>query len=62
MARNLIDDTYYKSGGGKIPVKWTSPEVMTEAARFKNEQKGRELRGTGRHVVVEENCMNDFVN
>ena len=27
LARNLIDDTYYKSSGGKIPVKWTSPEV-----------------------------------
>lgn len=27
MARDLMDDTYYKSKGGKIPVKWTSPEV-----------------------------------
>ena len=34
MARNLIDDTYYKSSGGKIPVKWTSPEV-----NLKKEQK-----------------------
>ena len=37
MARNLIDDTYYKSSGGKIPVKWTSPEV-----NLKKEQKGGE--------------------
>ena len=47
MARNLIDDTYYKSGGGKIPVKWTSPEVTTvwQTARFKeNEQGMREKR------------------
>ena len=28
MARDLMDDTYYKSSGGKIPVKWTAPEVL----------------------------------
>ena len=22
-----MDDTYYMSSGGKIPVKWTAPEV-----------------------------------
>ena len=27
MARDLMDETYYKSSGGKIPVKWTAPEV-----------------------------------
>ena len=27
MARDLVDETYYKSSGGKIPVKWTAPEV-----------------------------------
>ena len=29
MARDLVDDTYYtvQSKGGKIPVKWTAPEV-----------------------------------
>ncbi len=27
MARDLMDDTYYTSSGGKIPVKWTAPEV-----------------------------------
>ena len=29
MARDLMDDTYYtaKTKGGKIPVKWTAPEV-----------------------------------
>ncbi len=27
MARDLMDDTYYTSKGGKIPVKWTAPEV-----------------------------------
>ena len=29
MARDLMDDTYYTSKGGKIPVKWTAPEVMS---------------------------------
>ena len=27
MARDVGDDTYYKVSGGKIPVKWTAPEV-----------------------------------
>ena len=28
MARDLMDDTYYTSTKkGKIPVKWTAPEV-----------------------------------
>ena len=28
MSRNLADDTYYVSHGGKIPVKWTAPEAL----------------------------------
>ena len=28
MARDLIDDTYYTSSGGKIPVRWTAPEAL----------------------------------
>ena len=27
MSRDLEDDHYYISHGGKIPVKWTAPEV-----------------------------------
>ena len=27
MARDVGDDDYYITTGGKIPVKWTSPEV-----------------------------------
>ena len=27
MARDLMDDIYYISRGGKIPVRWTAPEV-----------------------------------
>ena len=27
MSRNLMDESYYISYGGKIPVKWTAPEV-----------------------------------
>ena len=27
MARDLIDTEYYISHGGKIPIKWTAPEV-----------------------------------
>ena len=29
MSRNLIDNDYYTSHGGKIPVKWTAPEALT---------------------------------
>ena len=37
MARDLADDTYYtvQSKGGKIPVKWTAPEVR-ELANHNN--------------------------
>ena len=27
MARDVGDDTYYVATGGKIPLKWTAPEV-----------------------------------
>ena len=27
MARDLLDENYYITSGGKIPVKWTAPEV-----------------------------------
>ena len=27
MARNLINDMYYTTEGGVVPVKWTAPEV-----------------------------------
>ena len=27
MSRDLIDHNYYITSGGKIPVKWTAPEV-----------------------------------
>ena len=29
MSRNLMDENYYVSHGGKIPVKWTAPEVIS---------------------------------
>ena len=27
MTRDIEDLDYYKSSGGKVPVKWTAPEV-----------------------------------
>ena len=27
MSRGLEEETYYMSKGGKIPIKWTAPEV-----------------------------------
>ena len=29
MSRDLDDDNYYVSHGGKVPVKWTAPEAIT---------------------------------
>ena len=29
MSRDLMDENYYTSHGGMIPVKWTAPEVLT---------------------------------
>jgi len=28
MSRNLLNENYYITKGGKIPVKWTAPEVF----------------------------------
>ena len=28
MSRDLEEETYYKSKGGRIPVKWTAPEAI----------------------------------
>ena len=28
LSRDLMDDNYYISQGGKIPVKWTAPEAI----------------------------------
>ena len=28
MSRDLMDENYYTSHGGMIPVKWTAPEVV----------------------------------
>ena len=30
MSRDVIDDGYYITSGGKIPVKWTAPEVYSD--------------------------------
>ena len=30
MSRDLIDSNYYITSGGKIPVRWTAPEVKNE--------------------------------
>ena len=27
MSRDVVDENYYVSHGGKVPVKWTAPEV-----------------------------------
>ena len=27
MSRDLLDENYYVTSGGKIPVKWTAPEI-----------------------------------
>ena len=34
MSRDLIDNNYYITSGGKIPVKWTAPEVIRHGAKY----------------------------
>ena len=29
MARDVADDNFYIASGGKVPAKWTAPEVRT---------------------------------
>ena len=35
MSRDLDDHQYYITSGGKIPVKWTAPEVSNAVFVFK---------------------------
>ena len=35
MSRDLMDENYYVSHGGQIPVKWTAPEVWRDYRSFK---------------------------
>ena len=32
MSRDLLDENYYITSGGKIPVKWTAPEVAMQCS------------------------------
>ena len=32
MSRDLVNENYYVAHGGKIPVKWTAPEVISRFA------------------------------
>ena len=32
MARDMENDTYYITSGGKIPIKWTAPEVWSPSS------------------------------
>ena len=34
MSRDVVDENYYVSKGGKVPVKWTAPEVTTQCTLF----------------------------
>ena len=36
MARDVSDDTYYITRGGKIPVRWTAPEVWCYIVQTNN--------------------------
>ena len=36
LARDLMDDTYYTSKGGQVPIKWTAPEVSQSFFLFCN--------------------------
>ena len=31
MARDVTDDIYYVASGGKIPLRWTAPEVASQS-------------------------------
>ena len=34
MSRDLTNDNYYITSGGKIPVKWTAPEVCIAIGQY----------------------------
>ena len=40
MSRDLLDENYYITSGGKIPVKWTAPEVCSCIINYKAARDG----------------------
>ena len=34
MARDMANENYYITSGGKIPVKWTAPEVVMKLTKL----------------------------
>jgi len=34
MSCDLIDENYYVTSGGKVPVKWTAPEVGNKSVSY----------------------------
>ena len=36
MSCDILDENYYIKSGGKIPVKWTAPEVYNLKVFYKN--------------------------
>ena len=34
MSRDLEDENYYMSQGGKVPVKWTAPEALAYKKKY----------------------------
>ena len=36
MARDVTNDNFYVASGGKVPAKWTAPEVTTCTHNYNN--------------------------
>lgn len=53
MSRNLANEIYYKSRGGKIPIRWTAPEVSGWSVKKKRSLQSccRYLNGRSNHIV-----------
>ena len=67
MSRDLDDDNYYISNGGKIPIKWTAPEVSSTfdaANEMLNEicTTGNETNETGNEISETGNEISEIGN
>ena len=53
MSRGVEDENYYVSRGGKIPVKWTAPEVMWQILTWETQNYLQSLfYKTCRHFTI----------
>ena len=58
MARDVADDNYYIIKGGKIPIKWTPPEVSQFYSMWELSSDGSRVCSTSQNMYFASSVFN----